>query len=239
MRYALPQSHCNVPTPRTAPVYLIYETNTVHPSITANSSNTYSYIWNATRDHYRESGCVFELEPLYGDGSWLAPNFTSPFFAADMRYAGDPGPTDWNFGGLSASTISAMVTPMPTSSASASDTASAAPQSGLGPAQKAGIGVGVSLGVLLLCLLGFLFIRYKRRLQNNNNNRNTMERPDPVTEADINPPTPSTSHHISGTETLFPELSAQNYDDGISHKQSSVQRPISKLMASPPRVELE
>lgn len=148
----------------------------------ANVSNTHSYIWNATRDHYRESGCVFELEPLDGDGSWQAPNFTSPFFAVDMRFAGDPRPTDWNFGGSSVATTTmmttAMMTPTPTpssvtvstatvtavtSSASASSTASASSQSCLTFAQKTGIGVGVSLGVMLACLLGFLFIRYRHR----------------------------------------------------------------------------
>lgn len=85
------------------------------------------------------------------------PNFTSPFFAVDMRFAGDPWPTDWNFNGSSVATttsmVTAMMTPTPTpssvttvstatvtvvsSSASASNTASASP--GLTSAQKAGI----------------------------------------------------------------------------------------------------
>ncbi|KUL92148.1 hypothetical protein ZTR_02613 [Talaromyces verruculosus] len=235
-RYALPQSHYNVPPP-------------------TNVSNAHSYIWNATRDHYRESGCVFELEPLYGDGSWQAPNFTSPFFAVDMRFAGDPGPTDWNFNGSSVATTAmmatAMTTPTPTpssgtvstatvtavtSGASASTTASASSQSGLTSAQKTGIGVGISLGVLLACLLCFLLIRYRHRQTNNNEDATGQH--DPIPKTDIKPPATSTNHHASGTGTLFSELSAQNYDED-GNKKESAQIPISELMASPPRAEFE
>lgn len=236
--------------PQTAPVCLIYKTNSALLR-TANSTNTFNYIWNATRDHYRESGCVFELELLYGDGSWLAPNFTSPFFAVDMRYAGDPAPTDWNFGGSSSTSAISTPTPTPTSSptststlssttssAPASATTSASPQSGLTSAQKVGIGVGVSLGVLLLGLLGFLLLYYKRRQANSN--KGMMEQVDP-TQTEIKPPTTSTNHHMSGTETLFSELSSENYDGDGRYRDSSVQqRPISELMGSPaPRAELE
>ncbi|KAF3406382.1 hypothetical protein DPV78_001616 [Talaromyces pinophilus] len=143
-----------------------------------------------------------------------------------MRFAGDPRPTDWNFGGSSVATTTmmttAMMTPTPTpssvtvstatvsavtSSASASSTASASSQSGLTSAQKAGIGVGVSLGVMLACLLGFLFIRYRRR--QTNNNEDVTEQHDPIPKTDIKPPASSTNHHASGTKTLFSELSAQ------------------------------
>lgn len=244
--------------PLTHPNQSIYN-QTLTLLCTANSSNTHNYIWNATRDNYRESGCVFELEPLYRDGSWQAPNFTSPFFGVDMRFAGDPGPTDWNFGGSSSSSTTSIMatvvptaspssgilsssttTPVPavTSSASASSTTSASAQSGLKPAQKTGIGVGVSLGalLLLLCALGLLLIRSRRRRANSKDR--VMEQSDPIMKTDIKPPTTSTHRHISGTETLFSELSAQNYDDDSVHKSSS-QRPISELMASPPRAELE
>jgi hypothetical protein len=195
--------------------YLTHRPNTTC-SFLANVSNTHSYIWNATRDHYRESGCVFELEPLYGDGSWQVPNFTSPFFAVDMGFAGGPRPTDWNFGGSSVATTTmmatVMMTPTPTpssvtSSASASSTASASSQSCLTFAQKTGIGVGVSLGVMLACLLGFLFIRYRRR--QTNNNEDVTEQHDPIPKTDIKPPATSTNHHASRTETLFSEFSAQ------------------------------
>lgn len=135
---------------------------------------------------------------------------------------------------LPVSTSASPVTSM-TSSASASSTTSASTQSGLRAAQKAGIGVGVSLGVLLSCLLCFLFIRYRRRQANSN--RGVMEQTDPIPKTDIKPPTTSTNHHVSETETLFSDLSAQNYDE--DGNKESVQRPISELMASPPRAELE
>lgn len=129
-----------------------------------------------------------------------------------MRFAGDPGPTDWNFGGSSAAATTTMApTPTPTSlpvstsaspvtsmtsSASASSTTSASTQSGLRPAQKAGLGLGVSLGILLSCLLCFLFIRYRRR--QTNSNRGVMEQTDPIPKTDIKPPTTSTNPHVSG-----------------------------------------
>lgn len=94
----------------------------------------------------------------------------------------------------------------------------------------------VSLGVFLACLLGFLFIRYRRH--QTNSNEDATEQPDPIPKTDIKPPTTSTNQHISGTETLFSVLSAQNYDED-GNKKESVQRPISELMASPPMAEME
>jgi hypothetical protein len=46
---------------------------------------------------------------------------------------------------------------------------------------------------------------------------------------------------MSGTETLFSELSSENYDGDGRYRDSSVQqRPLSELMGSPaPRAELE
>ena len=167
-----------------------------------------------------------------------------------MRFAGDPGPMDWNFNSSSvATTVVTTPTPTPssgtvstatvtavTSSASALSTASASSQSGLTSAQKPGIGVGISLGVLLACLLGFLLIRYRHRQTNNNEDATGQH--DPIPKTDIKPPATSTNRHASGTEAPLSELSAQNYDED-GNKKELAQRPISELMASPPRAELE
>lgn len=57
--------------------------------------------------------------------------------------------------------------------------------------------------------LDFLLIRYKRRRANSNEGVHAAEQSDTIIETNIKLPTTSTHHHISGTETLFSELSPQ------------------------------
>lgn len=220
--------------------------------VTANSTNNYSYIWTATRENYRESGCVFELEPLYENGLSNPPNLTSVLFGVNERYSGDPAPTDYNFGGAqststAAPTSSSSPTSTPTSSnnpslsseSPTSATISPSPQPGLTSAQKAGLGVGVSLGVLLLCSLGFIGIWYRRRIKYRraNGDGDVMEQQQSAMKAGMKSPG-FTNNRISGTETLVSELSSQNYDESGNYRSSLLNRPTSELMGNP-RAEME
>ncbi|PYH40876.1 uncharacterized protein BP01DRAFT_408840 [Aspergillus saccharolyticus JOP 1030-1] len=145
-----------------------------------NVSNTQSYVWNATRDHYTESGCVFQLVPLTADGSLNPPNLTSVYFGVNKRYSNDPAPTSYNFGGSTSSTATSSATTSSTistvtaSSASTSTSAAAAATTtathpttaattGITTAQKVGLGLGVPLGVLALSLAGAFLCMSRRR----------------------------------------------------------------------------
>ncbi|RAL08480.1 uncharacterized protein BO97DRAFT_446121 [Aspergillus homomorphus CBS 101889] len=165
----------------------LYEMCATAVLLESNVSNTESYIWNATRANYRESGCAFELVPLTADGSPNPPNLTSVLFGVNKRYSNDPSPTSYNFGGTtfptttlsppatstSASTLATTANPYTgtaepasataTSTSSTANEPTALAKGGLTVAQKVGIGLGVPLGVLALSLVGALVFMYRRR----------------------------------------------------------------------------
>ncbi|PWY83379.1 hypothetical protein BO70DRAFT_352243 [Aspergillus heteromorphus CBS 117.55] len=75
----------------------LYEVCSSTTPLELNITNNYSYVWTATRDNYRESGCAFELEPLDQFGAPNPPNLTSGLFGVSKRYRDDPAPTSYNF----------------------------------------------------------------------------------------------------------------------------------------------
>ncbi|OKL61990.1 hypothetical protein UA08_02548 [Talaromyces atroroseus] len=232
--------------------FSLYESCETAVALESNSTNNYSYIWNATRANYRESGCVFKLEPLDADGVANPPNLTSVYFGVNKRYSTDPAPTYYNFGGSltnssSTSSASSSSTSSPTSvsistsipvATTATGTSTPTPSSSsthtsaLTTAQKVGLGVGIPLGILTLCSVGILFMWYRRRIQYQ---RTCQVQNDAMEEgkASFKPASYSHNRVASGTETLVSELSAQNYDVG-----SGGSRPISELMGTP-RAEME
>ncbi|KAF7590013.1 hypothetical protein BBP40_003401 [Aspergillus hancockii] len=196
--------------------------------IALNATNNNSYVWTATRDIYRESGCTFELEPLSSLGEPNGQdNVTSVTFGVAKRYHDDPSPTSYNF----ASSPSASSTGTPTAITSSSTTiatattsstvsAPASPGShGLSSAAKIGIGLGVPLGVLLVAaIVGLVFFCRRRRRAR----KEILEVSVPSWQADEIAPLPtiigygdgnnaSKNTRVSQADTLVSELSSENY----------------------------
>ncbi|BDD56158.1 hypothetical protein MPDQ_000979 [Monascus purpureus] len=80
-----------------SPRISLYESCAEAIPLEVNITNPYSYIWNATRKNYHESGCVFEIEQLGVNGLENPPNVTSDLFGVSKRYPDDPAPTSYNF----------------------------------------------------------------------------------------------------------------------------------------------
>ncbi|KAL2215410.1 hypothetical protein M432DRAFT_625529 [Thermoascus aurantiacus ATCC 26904] len=82
----------DVSTPRLS----LYEACNEVLELEHNVTNKYFYLWTANRDIYRESGCVFLLQPRAANGIPSPPNITSPLFGVNKRYSDDPPPTTYN-----------------------------------------------------------------------------------------------------------------------------------------------
>ncbi|RAL04510.1 uncharacterized protein BO80DRAFT_398788 [Aspergillus ibericus CBS 121593] len=207
-----------------------------------NVTNDYSYVWNATRDNYRESGCAFELEPLDYNGDPNPPNLTSVLFGVSKRYSGDPAPVSYNFYGTTSTTTSTATATSSTSSTTSTAVAetsaassidpAVARKSGLTVAQKVGIGLGVPLGVLAIAVLGgalaLLYRRRSRKQRNSEHYPNTDQAASPMMVEEAKVPS---DPRMSRAETLIAELPSHSDLGGIDEMEDN--RPISELMGTP------
>ncbi|PYI00454.1 hypothetical protein BO78DRAFT_330011 [Aspergillus sclerotiicarbonarius CBS 121057] len=230
----------------------LYEVCSEAVPLELNVTNDYSYIWNATRDNYRESGCAFELEPLDYNGDPNPPNLTSLMFGVSKRYSDDPAPVSYNFYGTSstaatsstssltvitgthtfASTTSTVSTAVAETSAASSIQTAIVQKSGLTVAQKVGIGLGVPLGVLAIAavvgVLAFLY-RYRLRKQRDSHHfPNTDQAASPMMVEEAKVPS---DPRMSRAETLIAELPSHHELGGIDEMDDN--RPISELMGTP------
>ncbi|KAJ5116950.1 hypothetical protein N7456_001298 [Penicillium angulare] len=154
-----------------APTISLYETcGVVQQPLEEQKANNYSYVWIATRDIYKESGCNFVLQPFTEQGESYGNNITSVVFGVSKRYTGDPAPEDYNFSNISSTdTTSSTTSTLPTgaSSPSFTSTSTSTPNAqnshGLSTKSKLGIGLGVPLGVILVAAVILAFMLYRRK----------------------------------------------------------------------------
>ncbi|OJK02153.1 hypothetical protein ASPACDRAFT_58516 [Aspergillus aculeatus ATCC 16872] len=239
----------NVTWDSVSPRISLYEMCATAVLLESNVSNTQSYVWNATRDHYTESGCAFELVSLTDDGSLILPNLTSVPFGVDPRYTNDPAPTSYNFGGTSSLTATATSSATSTSSTNtlSSTTAAANPYSataepasatsssstsnekptaiakeGLTTAQKVGVGLGVPLGVLVLSLAGAFIFMYRRRQRRGRGDGSSAQLPLP----------PPQQQHLYHTVPLMAEQPKSPFDGSRMSRLSGAETLIAELPAA-------
>ncbi|KAJ6035959.1 hypothetical protein N7540_000238 [Penicillium herquei] len=160
-----------------APIISLYETCGVSQQpLEEQQANNYSYVWIATRDIYKESGCNFVLQPFTEQGESYGDNITSVVFGVSERYTGDPAPEDYNFSNISSTdTTSSTTSTLPTGASSSSFTSASTSTStststpnaksshGLSTKSKLGIGLGVPLGVILVAAVMAAFILWRRK----------------------------------------------------------------------------
>ncbi|RAK75332.1 uncharacterized protein BO72DRAFT_478917 [Aspergillus fijiensis CBS 313.89] len=238
----------NVTWDTVSPRISLYEMCATAVLLESNVSNTQSYVWNATRDHYTESGCAFELVSLTDEGSLILPNLTSVPFGVDPRYTNDPAPTSYNFGDTPSTATSAVstntlsssttITANPytasaepasatTSSSTPNESPTAIAKGGLTTAQKVGVGLGVPLGVLALSLAGALLFMYRRRQRRGRGDGSVPA----MAEQPKSPFDGSRMSRVSGAETLIAELPAADVE--AASEMGDSLRPVSELMGTP------
>lgn len=228
--------------------------------ITVNVTNPYSYVWNATRDNYRESGCAFELDSLDMFGILNPPVLTSVKIGVSKRQKDDPPPEFYNLYDPTSSTTSSTssTTSMKSTSSATSATSTfttyshatntaagetsaasyiSAPvttdtNSGLTVAQKVGIGLGVPLGVLAISIVGALGFLYRRRSQRGSGLDKPPNSDQPISSGMVEAAKPPWDPRISRAETVIAELPSPSYEmEDISEEAN--QRPISEVMGTP------
>ncbi|RAH84626.1 hypothetical protein BO86DRAFT_407583 [Aspergillus japonicus CBS 114.51] len=235
-----------------SPRISLYEVCSTAVLLESNVSDTQSYVWNATRDNYKESGCVFELVPLTADGSLNPPNLTSVIIGVSKRYADDPAPTSYNFGGTSSSTATSSATAFlstttassftttatanpytataepasaTTSSSTANETPTSIAKAGLTTAQKVGIGLGVPLGVLALSLAGALIFMYRRRQRRRREGESSAQLPLPPSQQ-------QSSQHLYYAVPPMAEQPKSPFDGSRMSRVSGAETLIAELPAA-------
>ncbi|OOQ86431.1 hypothetical protein PEBR_21340 [Penicillium brasilianum] len=158
-----------------APLVSLYEScGSDDRALEEKTNNNYSYVWIATRQDYKESGCNFKLQPFTAEGESYGDNITGVTFGVAKRYTSDPSPVSYNFINESTSTTASPTKATSTTLLSSTNAESTSPSTtettsqtsnGLSSTTKVGIGLGVSLGVLLIAATigAFLLCRRKRR----------------------------------------------------------------------------
>ncbi|PYH63793.1 EGFR-like transmembrane domain-containing protein [Aspergillus vadensis CBS 113365] len=237
----------------------LYEVCNTKIPLLVNVTNPYSYVWNATRDKYRESGCAFELDSLDMFGILDPPVLTSVKIGVSKRQKDDPPPEFHNLYDPTSSTTSStssttsvkstssttLTTSTSTSSSHATSNAAAditatpstpAPattdtNSGLTVAQKVGIGLGVPLGVLAISIVGALGFLYRRRSQ-----RSGVDEPpnsnQPASSGMVEAAKAPWDSRIPRAETVIAELPSPSFEmEGIAEEVNH--RPISEVMGTP------
>lgn len=225
--------------------------------ITVNVTNPYSYVWNATRDKYRESGCAFELDSLDMFGILNPPVLTSVKIGVSKRQKDDPPPEFYNLYNPICSTTSSTssttsmkstssatsATPTSshaTSTAAAETTAASASSipattddgNGLTVAQKVGIGLGVPLGVLAISIVGALGFLYRRRSQRPSGLDEPPNSDQPAPSGMLEAAKAPWDPRSSRAETVIAELPSPSFEmEGIS--EDANHRPISEVMGTP------
>ncbi|KAL2004827.1 hypothetical protein VTN00DRAFT_3100 [Thermoascus crustaceus] len=224
-------------------------------SLERNVTNKGYNLWTANRNDYRESGCVFLLQPLAPNGVPFPPNITSPLFGVNKRYKDDPIPTTYNTptpttnttAAAAAATTSSSSSSTSPSSPSVPDTASSTAASdepstvhtsnGLSSAAKVGIGLGVPLGAIAFSLTGFALFFYRRRRQRQQLQEKTARHldhgPTGVVEIGRSDTTGNKGHkHTLSDATTLTAISS-TYVNELGND-----RPASELMGNP-RSELQ
>ncbi|GLA99195.1 hypothetical protein AtubIFM61612_010708 [Aspergillus tubingensis] len=227
--------------------------------ITVNVTNPYSYVWNATRDKYRESGCAFELDSLDMFGILNPPVLTSVKIGVSKRQKDDPPPEFYNLYNPTSSTTSSTssttsmkstssatsatstsTSPHGTSTAAAEKTAASASSipattddgNGLTVAQKVRIGLGVPLGVLAISIVGALGFLYRRRSQRRSDLDEPPNSDQPTSSGMVEAVKPPWDPRISRADTVIAELPSPSFEmEGISEETNH--RPISEVMGTP------
>jgi hypothetical protein len=204
--------------------------------------NEYSYVWTATRNIYRESGCNFVLQPFTERGEAYGDNITSVAFGVSKRYTGDPAPKDYNFANTSStdsnstttSTSATGTSPRTASPSSSTSIPNTKSSHGLSESSKIGIGLGVPLGVLLVATAIVIFIIYRRKAHRNAEKVSVanMDR-DGLAALPVVGKKDSRHGRLSQTETLtsFSQMSNDN------RRSDERDRPLSELMSTE-RVEM-
>ncbi|PYH86735.1 hypothetical protein BO82DRAFT_428120 [Aspergillus uvarum CBS 121591] len=228
-----------------SPRISLYEVCSTAVLLESNVSDTQSYVWNATRDNYKESGCVFELVPLTDDGTPNPPNLTSVIIGVSKRYTNDPAPTSYNFGGTSSSTATSSATAFLTttkassftttttaepasatiSSSTANETPTAIAKTGLTTAQKVGLGLGVPLGVLALSLAGALIFMYRRRQRRRREGGSSAQLPLPPSQQ-------QSSEHLYYAVPPMAEQPKSPFDGSRMSRVSGAETLIAELPAA-------
>ncbi|OJJ69838.1 hypothetical protein ASPBRDRAFT_208555 [Aspergillus brasiliensis CBS 101740] len=237
----------------------LYEVCNTQVPLLLNVTNPYSYVWNATRDNYRESGCAFELDSLNMFGNLDPPVLTSVKFGVSKRQKDDPPPELYNFydevSSTSSSTTSSTSSATPATSTSSTTSATSTFTSsshntsttvaettaassipattdngGLTVAQKVGIGLGVPLVVLAISTVGALIFWYRRRSQRGSG---LDENPDePTSSGMVDAAKAPLDHRMSRAETVIAELPSPSFPmEGIEEVVNH--RPISEIMGTP------
>ncbi|PWY63119.1 hypothetical protein BO83DRAFT_371548 [Aspergillus eucalypticola CBS 122712] len=238
----------------------LYEVCNTKIPLLLNVTNPYSYVWNATRDKYRESGCAFELDSLDMFGILNPPVLTSVKIGVSKRQEDDPPPEFYNLYDPTSSTSSSTssttsmkttssatsATSTSTSSSHATSTAAAETTaasassipatsdngSGLTVAEKVGIGLGVPLGVLAISTAGALGFLYRRRSQMGGGLDETSNSDQPASSGMVEVVKPPWDPRISRTETVIAELPSPSFDmEGIPEEANH--RPITEVMGTP------
>ncbi|RDK45867.1 hypothetical protein M752DRAFT_210129 [Aspergillus phoenicis ATCC 13157] len=227
----------------------LYEVCNTKISLLLNVTNPYSYVWNATRDNYRESGCAFELDSLDMFGELDPPVLTSVKFGVSKRQKDDPPPEFYNLYNPTSSTSSSTssttsATSTSTSSSQGTSTAvaettaassipsTADNSSGLTVAQKVGIGLGVPLGVLAMSIIGALIFLYRRRSQRARGLDETPNSNELTPSVMVGAAKDTLDTRMSRAETVIAELPSPSFDtEGI--EEVSNHRPVSEIMGTP------
>ncbi|RAH43570.1 uncharacterized protein BO95DRAFT_444952, partial [Aspergillus brunneoviolaceus CBS 621.78] len=233
----------NVTWDTVSPRISLYEMCATAVLLESNVSNTQSYVWNATRDHYTESGCAFELVSLTDEGSLILPNLTSVPFGVDPRYTNDPAPTSYNFGDTPSTATSAVLTntlsssttitanpytasaepaSATTSSSTPNESPTAIAKGGLTTAQKVGVGLGVPLGVLALSLAGALLFMYRRRQRRGRGDGSSAQLPLP----------PPQQQHLYHSVPAMAEQPKSPFDGSRMSRVSGAETLIAELPAA-------
>ncbi|GFN11492.1 transcription factor domain family protein [Aspergillus tubingensis] len=237
----------------------LYEVCNTKVPLLLNVTNPYSYVWNATRDKYRESGCAFELDSLDMFGILNPPVLTSVKIGVSKRQKDDPPPEFYNLYNPTSSTSSSTssttsmkstssttlatstsTSPHGTSTAAAETTAASASSipattddgNGLTVAQKVGIGLGVPLGVLAISIVGALGFLYRRRSQRPSGLDEPPNSDQPAPSGMLEAAKAPWDPRISRAETVIAELPSPSFEmEGISEEVNH--RPISEVMGTP------
>ncbi|EHA25000.1 hypothetical protein ASPNIDRAFT_55190 [Aspergillus niger ATCC 1015] len=223
----------------------LYEVCNTKISLLLNVTNPYSYVWNATRDNYRESGCAFELDSLDMFGELDPPVLTSVKFGVSKRQKDDPPPEFYNMYNPTSSTSSTTsATSTSTSSSHGTSTAvaettaassipsTADNSSGLTVAQKVGIGLGVPLGVLAMSIIGALIFLYRRRSQRARGLDETPNSDEPTPSVMVGAAKDTLNTRMSRAETVIAELPSPSFNtEGM--EEVSNHRPMSEIMGTP------